>query len=93
LKHRRRISSPPPPSIRSNDIFLADHTGSIGSSKAFAQDVGITGWSSVGDAPPTSAGVKKSLKAAAHGNGSAYIGMALSLILRLEELLRTCLGP
>ncbi|KAF5354117.1 hypothetical protein D9756_006888 [Leucocoprinus leucothites] len=68
----RRMSSPPPPSIFSNDIFIADNTG-ISESKSFAQDVCIAGWSSVGDAPPASAGVKKSLKAAAHGNGSAYI--------------------
>jgi len=42
---------------------------------SFAQDVNITGWSCVGDAPPAGAGVKKSLQAAAHGSSSAYIGM------------------
>ncbi|KXN82024.1 hypothetical protein AN958_03297 [Leucoagaricus sp. SymC.cos] len=72
-KQRRRTSSPPPPSIISNDIFLADNTGSHSTSNSFARDVSITGWTSVGDAPPASAGVKKSLKAAAHGSGSAYI--------------------
>jgi hypothetical protein len=68
------VSSPPPPSILSNDIFIADNTGGVSASKSFAQDVCIGGWSSGGDAPPASAGVKKSLKAAAHGSDSAYIG-------------------
>ncbi|KAJ3565534.1 hypothetical protein NP233_g7570 [Leucocoprinus birnbaumii] len=67
----RRMSSPPPPSIRSSDIFLADNTG-MSKSKSFAQDVSITGWSSVGDAPPTSAGMRKNLKAVAHGNGMLW---------------------
>lgn len=68
----RRMSSPPPPSILSNDIFIADNTG-VSKSMSFAQDVCITGWSSVGDAPPASAGVKKSIQAAAHGGSGAYI--------------------
>lgn len=68
------MSSPPPPSILSNDIFIADNTG-VSKSMSFAQDVCITGWSSVGDAPPASAGVKKSIQAAAHGGSGAYIGM------------------
>ena len=68
----RRISSPPPPSILSSDIFIADNTG-LSRSMSFAQDVCITGWSCVGDAPPAGAGVKKSLQAAAHGSSSAYM--------------------
>ncbi|KAF9444717.1 hypothetical protein P691DRAFT_324048 [Macrolepiota fuliginosa MF-IS2] len=71
-RQRRRSASSPPPSIFSNDIFIADNTG-VSSSTSFTQDICITGWTSVGDAPPTSAGVKKSLRAAAHGSGSAYI--------------------
>lgn len=71
-QNRRGRSSPPPPSILSNDIFLADNTG-MSSTASFTQDVRIPGWTSVGDAPPASAGVKKNLKAAARGTGSAYI--------------------
>ncbi|EKM75456.1 hypothetical protein AGABI1DRAFT_123205 [Agaricus bisporus var. burnettii JB137-S8] len=65
-----RRFSPPPPSVVSSDIFLADNTGE--SPRSFAQDVRIPGWTSVGDAPPSS-GVKKSLQAVADGSGSAFI--------------------
>ncbi|KAG5351962.1 hypothetical protein C0989_004365 [Termitomyces sp. Mn162] len=54
---RRSVASAPgsldfqrPPSVFSKDIWLDDNTGS-GSSLAFAQDVRINGWTSVGDKP------------------------------------------
>ncbi|KAJ7779744.1 Phox-like protein [Mycena metata] len=47
-QHRRRSNSPvAPPSVFSNDIWLGDNSGE---SAAFAREVQISGWTSVGDA-------------------------------------------
>ena len=44
---RQRPASPQgPPSVFSNDIYLGDNSGE---SLAFARDVRISGWTSVGD--------------------------------------------
>lgn len=45
-RHSRPTSVNGPPSIFSNDIFLGDNSGE---SLAFARDVKISGWTSVGD--------------------------------------------
>lgn len=45
----------------------------------------IPGWTSVGDAPPSS-GVKKSLQAVADGSGSAFIGECPSTSIVLSSL-------
>ncbi|KAF9044070.1 hypothetical protein BJ165DRAFT_1479129 [Panaeolus papilionaceus] len=51
------IRAPPPESIFSADIFLADNTGNSPTG-AFAQDIQIPGWTMVGDAITSPVGAK-----------------------------------
>jgi hypothetical protein len=46
LRPKRSYSPIPPPSLFSNDIWLGDNCGE---SAAFAREVKISGWTSVGD--------------------------------------------
>ncbi|KAJ7792624.1 Phox-like protein [Mycena olivaceomarginata] len=71
---KRPYSPVAPPSVFSNDIWLGDNCGE---SAAFAREVQISGWTSVGDA---------------HGLGGAYVG-AFSLVTMLQPFLCPHVAP
>ncbi|TDL21902.1 Phox-like protein [Rickenella mellea] len=101
LSRRRSRSAPPSPrdapSVFSNDIWLGDNSGE---SNAFARDVTITGWTSVGDKRGSAYIVYDcSIRTAqnttlhAHKRYSAFVQLYASLRRTLPQTLLSQIPP